>query len=262
MKLSYTALQTFQNCHFRYHLRYNCGLPSRPRPAAQSSRALHGALHLFHQGLKKPRSGDEALFPPAAVSLDTLLSHLKGYYDNPTRPLTESQYREGRALLARYWEVHRGHFPTPYLLEEKFQLHAGPFLLTGRFDRVDEIPDGFEILDYKLAHRSLLPPDPLQLDVYQLGFHALTGQVAKKLSFYYLKLGEKVTAEQEDLGAARARVQTLGREISREQEFRPHEGPWCATCDFQEFCPVKAKNPRPVLATGRARQLGFDFGEG
>ena len=70
-----------------------------------------------------------------------------------------------------------------------------------------------------------------------------------------------MTAEQEDLGAARARVQTLGREISREQEFRPHEGPWCATCDFQEFCPVKAKNPRPVLATGRARQLGFDFGE-
>src|SRR5438093_998356 len=206
MKLSYTALQTFQNCHFRYHLRYNCGLPSRPRPAAQSSRALHGALHLFHQGLKKPRSGDEALFPPAAVSLDTLLSHLKGYYDNPTRPLTESQYREGRALLTRYCEVHRGHFPTPYLLEEKFHLHVGPFLLTGRFDRVDEIPDGFEIVDYKLAHRSLLPPDPLQLDVYQLGFQAMTGQVAKKLSFYYLKLGEKVTVEQEDLGAARAQV--------------------------------------------------------
>ncbi len=41
MKLSYTALKTFQQCHFRYHLRYDRGLASRPRPAAQSSRALH-----------------------------------------------------------------------------------------------------------------------------------------------------------------------------------------------------------------------------
>src|SRR5438094_7468170 len=102
MKLSYTALQTFQNCHFRYHLRYNRGLPSRPRPAAQSSRALHGALHLFHQGLKQ-QVGENAL---PVVSLEMLLSHLKGYYNNPTRPLTEAQYKEGRELLTRYWQAH------------------------------------------------------------------------------------------------------------------------------------------------------------
>ncbi len=72
MPLSYTALKTFRDCHFRYYLRYDRGLPSRPRPAAQSSRALHGALHLFHQGLKRP-AGENALFPPAAISLDTLL---------------------------------------------------------------------------------------------------------------------------------------------------------------------------------------------
>jgi hypothetical protein len=38
----------------------------------------------------------------------------------------------------------------------------------------------------------------------------------------------------------------LCRDISREQEFHPHEGAWCASCDFQEFCPAKVKNPRPV----------------
>lgn len=67
MKLSYTALKTFQQCHFRYHLRYDRGLASRPRPAAQSSRALHGALHLFHQGLKNQQAGKDALSPPAMV---------------------------------------------------------------------------------------------------------------------------------------------------------------------------------------------------
>src|SRR3954471_4270094 len=195
MRLSYSALKTFRDCHFHYHLRYNRGLPSRPRPAAQSSRALHGALHLFHQGLKPQPAGENALFPPTAISLETLLAHFKGYYDNPTRPLTETQYKEGRALLTQYWEVHGGQFPTPYLLEEPFKLHVGPFLLAGRFDRVDDTPEGYEVIDYKLSQRSLSLPDPMQLDVYQLGFHAKTGQEARKLSFYYLRLGEKESVE-------------------------------------------------------------------
>ena len=56
MRLSYTALRTFQQCHFRYHLRYDRGLAGRPRPTAQSSRALHGALHLLHQDLKSQQA--------------------------------------------------------------------------------------------------------------------------------------------------------------------------------------------------------------
>jgi RecB family exonuclease len=200
------------------------------------------------------------LFPPAAVSLETLLTHFKGYYDNPTHPLTETQYKEGRALLTRYWKAHRGQFPKPYLLEEPFKLHVGPFLFAGRFDRVDDTPDGYEIIDYKLSHRSPLPPDLLQLDVYQLGFHAKTGEEAKKLSFYYLRLGEKeCKVEADELKAAQTRVRALCRDISREQEFRPHEGAWCSTCDFKEFCPAKVRNPRPIPVTGRATQLGFDF---
>ena len=225
---------------------------------AQSSRALHGTLHLFHQGLKQ-QTNDTAMFPSLALSLETLLAHFKGYYDNPTRPLTEAQYKEGRELLTCYWQAHRGQFPTPYLLEEPFKLHVGPFLLAGRFDRVDETPEGYEIIDYKLSHRSPLPPDPLQLDTYQLGFHAKTGQEAKKLSFYYLRLGEKESVEADKLTATQARVRALCRDIGKEQEFRPHEGAWCNSCDFQEFCPAKARNPRPVPTTGKTTQLGFDF---
>jgi RecB family exonuclease len=222
------------------------------------SRALHGALQLFHQGLKQKSAGQRELFL-APSSLDSLLAHFTRYYENPTRLLTESQYQEGKVLLTRYWEAHRGQFPIPYLLEEPFSLHVGPFLLTGHFDRVDTTPGGYEIIDYKLSQRSPLPPDPLQLDIYQLGLHAKTGETATRLSFYYLRLGQKESVEKADLEKARARVRALCRDLSREQEFRPVEGEWCASCDFWEFCPTKAKTPRPLPAGGRARQLGFDF---
>lgn len=199
MRLSYTALKTFQQCRFRYRLRYDRGLATQPRPAAQYSRALHGALHLFHQGLKDRQTGENALSRRRRPPLIRSLPISKATTTNPTRPLTESQYQEGRAILARYWEAHRGQFPTPYLLEE-----------------------------------------------------------AKKPSLY-LNSGQKEGVKTDNLTAAQAQVRALCRDIGREKEFHPHEGAWCASCDFQEFCPVKAINPRPVPVSGRARQLGFDF---
>jgi RecB family exonuclease len=201
-QLSYTALKTFQQCRFHYHLCYHRGLPSRPRPAAQSSRALHGALHLFHRQLLHDHKESAGLFSTETASLATLLAHFQGYADNPLRPLTEQQVQEGKGVLTRYWEAHRGKFPPPYLLEEKFKVHVGPFLLAGRIDRVDATAAGYEILDYKLSQRGVVAPDPLQLDVYQLGFQAVSGQAAQRVSFYYLRTGQKETVEAEAPAAA------------------------------------------------------------
>ena len=254
MKLSYTALKTFQQCSFHYHLRYHRGLPSRPRPAARFSRALHGALHLFHRGLQHPHQGGTE-----PGSLVRLLAYFQGYADNPLRPLTAQQVQEGKGLLTRYWEAHLGKFPPPYLLEETFKVHVGPFLLAGRIDRVDATPRGYEILDYKLSQRSVVPPDPLQLDVYQLGFQAVSGQAAKRVSFYYLRTGQKETVEADAPIAAQARVRAVCRDLSREQVFQPQEGAWCTQCDFQEFCPAKARQPRALPAQGKLQQLGFNF---
>lgn len=77
--------------------------------------------------------------------------------------------------------------------------------------------------------------------------------MARKLSFYYLRRGAKESVETDDFNTAHTRVRASGRDIGREQECRPHEGMWCASCDFQEFCPAKARNPRPVPTENRAR---------
>ena len=119
----------------------------------------------------------------------------------------------------------------------------GPFVLQGRIDRVDKTPAGFEIIDYKLAHRHIVPPDPLQLDVYQLGFHSLSGESAKELSFYYLRTGQKETVTADTPAAAQARIRAACRDISREQEFAPKEGSWCTSCDYREFCPIQSRTP-------------------
>lgn len=126
---------------------------------------------------------------------------------------------------------------------------------------MDEKPEGDEIIDYKLSYHSPLPRNPLQLHVYQLGFHAKTGEEVKKLSFYYLRSLQKLCIEADTLYAAKARVRALCRDIRREQEFRPNEGTWCAGCDLQEFCLPKAKNPRPASRGIDQGSLGLPFKE-
>lgn len=260
MRLSYTALKTFQRCRFAFRLRYHYSLPSRPRPRMQLSQTLHAALAAFHQDLQKHHEGVSRDLNPPSGSLETLLVYWDRDGLSPHRLLSNAQYQEGRQLLIRYWEAHGGRFLRPLLVEAPFTFRVGPFRLRGRFDRVDELEDGHEMIDYKLSRRGSLPPDPLQLYLYQLGLHAETGCTASRLSFYDIRSNRKSTIEAGDPEESAARIRGLCRAISAERRFEPSEGAWCDSCDHQEYCPAMIGHPRPVLAVRRPEQLDLAVG--
>jgi len=66
-------------------------------------------------------------------------------------------------------------------------------LLTGRYDRLDWLEDGVELIDYKSAKQVALP-EPAEIDL-QLGFTLALEQVyqqsLRRLSFIYLRTGGK-----------------------------------------------------------------------
>lgn len=260
MRLSYTALKTFQQCRFAFRLRYHCGLSSRPRPRMKLSQALHGVLAAFHQDLQTHHEGITRDLDPPSGSLEALLVCWDREGCPPHRLLSNVQYQEGRQLLLRYWEAHSGLFPRPLLVEAPFAFRVGPFRLRGRFDRVDELEGGHEMIDYKLSRRGSLPPDPLQLHLYQLGLQAETGCTASRLSFYDLRSNRKSTIEACDPEESSARIRGLCRSVSTERRFEPSEGVWCDSCDHQEYCPVKTARPRPVLTLRRPEQLELAVG--
>jgi hypothetical protein len=69
MNLSDTAIQASHQCHVRYHLQDNGGLPSQPRPVVYSFRALHGTLPLVHCGLKPWHGPDATLWPAPSTAV-------------------------------------------------------------------------------------------------------------------------------------------------------------------------------------------------
>jgi len=256
MRLSYTALTTFDQCRFWYRLRYLCGIRSAARPRMALSIVLHGALAAWCQGLQQEAAGptaDQGLVPG---SLDALLDAFARQAEAPGR-LTAAQCDDGRRLLIAYWRAHEGRLRVPRLVEAPFTVSVGPFRLIGRMDRVDGGDGDYEIVDYKLSRRVTGPPDLLQAYLYQLGLQALTGQRATRVSFYYLRPQQAVATALGPLAEAEDRIRGLCRAIAGEQAFAPTEGPWCASCDEQELCPAKTRSPRAVLAERRPRQLAL-----
>ena len=82
------------------------------------------------------------------------------------------------------------------MIEEPFRLELGRYTLVGTLDRVDELPDGtLRIVDYKTARTPPQTPDTFQLDVYQLGLAAKTGQPASQIAFEYLRHGVQQVVE-------------------------------------------------------------------
>lgn len=117
---------------------------------------------------------------------------------------------------------------------------------------MDELEDGHEMIDYKLSRRGLLPPDPLQLHLYQLGLHAETGCTASRLSFYDLRSNRKNTIEACDSEESTARIRGLCRAISVERRFEPSEGVWCELKIFRVGEPVLRRKTIRLAAIGRS----------
>src|SRR6476659_1127142 len=106
---------------------------------------------------------------------------------------------EERALLVDYFRRQGDTWPRVRFVEESFRLELGRYTLVGTLDRVDELPDGtLRIVDYKTARTPPQTPDTFQLDVYQLGLAAKTGELASRIVFEYLRHGTQHVVEVDD----------------------------------------------------------------
>ncbi len=245
MSLSYSAIRTYLECPFRYRLTYIERLPTRTRPYMKLANALHYTLELFHRNLS--REG----------SLEGLFSLFESQWSYPSGKFDRRQYEEGKGILERYYLSHRGDFPSSVLLEERFKFGIGPYGLSGKLDRVDPVWGGYEIIDYKTPRDIPEKIDTLQLDIYQLGFYSLTRKVAQRLSFYYLRQGEKRTVEKggENIQRTQEFLSQVAWQMGSDESLEPKAGKHCRACDFTPYCPDRTQEPVPLPNGGRPRQL-------
>ncbi|MBV9848051.1 MAG: PD-(D/E)XK nuclease family protein [Armatimonadetes bacterium] len=242
-EFSPTRLKTFLACPMMYRLEYVERLGRfyhRARAGYAFGSTLHQTLQNFHES-----GGSEA------VSAEQLVERLEadwqsqGYRD----AAHEQAHKEAAVrILATYHAAAAERVDTTrtFLTEKMLKWDLGPFLLTGRIDRVDEhTADGaLEIVDYKSGRLDVTEEDvrgTLAMSIYQLlvkrhwpdrrvfaTIHALRGGVTASASY-----GD------EELAALEEDVRGLGLLILETdfQAVRPVPLPHvCPDCDFLPLC--------------------------
>lgn len=259
--ISATKLRTYQRCAYAYYLRYEKRVSSQEFYAAAAlGTALHQTLAKCHRDWHYHDAiPDRRWFHRC--------------WNERSEGLTLQQIREGRAMLDTYYDRYitpETVLRRPLAVEGKIQavleIQNIEFQVVGRYDRIDFLADGLELIDYKSAKLVELPHEAdldLQMGLYALALEQTYQQSLKYLSLLFLRTGEKVryrvTQRQQRL--AKRTIGQLASQLRQEERWQPNPGSHCGQCSFSRYCAAVNREPNPLPANAAASQsLQLSFG--
>ncbi len=235
--LSFSQIESFKTCPLQYKYRYILSVPTAPSHALSYGITIHDTLRDFHQKL---------LF--GKLSLEEMLSIYEknwqplGYIDEKHRNL---RFEEGKRLVREYYEKHKDEKEKPLALERAFNIKLAGIRFYGRIDRIDKEEDGVEIIDYKTGQTKTqkeVDTDD-QVAFYAIAAKEAMGMNPKKLTYYFLESGEKISTTRtlEQLEEKKEDVAGVIDEIKK-GKFEAKSGMHCNWCDYKDICPFAFKN--------------------
>lgn len=256
MNLSYSALNDFLNCPYKFKLAYIDRLKVPKSTAAIFGTAIHNALKFLHEPSR--------LAPPTE---EEFLRFFSQHWDPsiwPDQEKADLAFSQGIEILKNYYaqnyptnfNVVNLEMPFRFPIEYRQETHY----ITGRIDRIDKIEnDQFEIIDYKTSQRmpaqSEVEHNP-QLSVYQLAITHVwpflkSSSRPVKLSLFYVRHNLKLSTQKttQDLQTTKEEIISIIEKIKNAQQlnkFEPTPNKLCAYCNFREFCPFFRQKEKPI----------------
>lgn len=257
IRVSPYKLSIFQRCPLRYKFQYIDFLGEKYKkewPHFIFGRAIHKSLADFFR------------VPPEGRTLEGLKHLLRQHWLRQDRRVFKSAEEE-RMWGEKALEVLEIYYRSedmgvrPEVIEERLEVPVADFILLGRIDRVDRLPDGgYELIDYKTG--TYVPPQEefdqdLQMSIYCLGLYHQRAIFASKLTAHYLQAGEKLTTarSREELEAAVEKIREIIAQVEGTEQFKPRVSPFCSWCDYLEICP--AREEAELMAASEVEDLPF-----
>lgn len=239
--LSFSRLTRYESCPLSYRLHYIDKHQPEPGIALRFGKVIHAVLErLVREAVDDERSGP--------LSEDRALTVFRDAWTADGLAGIEL-FQEGIEILQRFVREqgvieHR----DVLAVEKEFRLPVGPFTVLGFIDRVDCVDDEtVEVIDYK-TNRQLFTRDEvdtsLQMSLYHVAARKLWPWAKKvKLTFWMLRHGVRQETERtpEQLDAALAYVETLGKQTEVATSFPARLNMNCPYCDHRAGCPAYAE---------------------
>ncbi|MFN8588933.1 MAG: ATP-dependent DNA helicase [Candidatus Eisenbacteria bacterium] len=247
LKLSHGEVDDFLTCPLKYKFAHVVQVPLGSDPRAMYGIAIHHAIKVFLQHRLKglpiePRD--------VIAAFDSAWSS-EGFFSLEHE---ERRQEAGRAALLAFVEREATSGRTPLAVEMEFEFRVGRDRVTGRWDRIDETPDGIVLVDYKTGEvddrDKAIERAKKSLKEEQLGLYALAYRetrqvrpVRAQLHFLGSGLTGEVAIEDEHFALALDRVRTAAAGI-RAGDFTPTPDPRkCGYCPYSRFCTHSVARP-------------------
>jgi putative RecB family exonuclease len=181
--------------------------------------------------------------------------------------LTPSQVSEGLEILENYYDnfiANEVALTQPLAVEGRIQgclqVENLEFLIVGRYDRLDFLVDGLELIDYKSGREAKLPSDleiDIQIGLYFLALEQTYHQSLRYLSLLFLRTGEKIQFEATEDHKKRVQemIGKLAVRLRYDQGWEPTPGEQCDRCTFSRYCSAVTANPTPLPESHAKSQL-------
>jgi DNA helicase-2/ATP-dependent DNA helicase PcrA len=273
--LSFSAIDDYLTCPLKFKYRHVLRVPLAPHHAMIYGSALHKAVQEFHRRQARGEPMTEAELFEAferAWSNEGFLS----------REHEEARLDSGRAALRRFREEQLlPDAVLPAWVEREFSFILDGDRVRGRWDRVDIEPaeelvpvgpgraptnasephadvvtptlpllgrERVTITDYKSsdvrdpARARQRARDSLQLQIYAMGYEALTGRLPDAVQLHFLESGlvGRADVDPKRLDKARAQIAKAAAGM-RARDYTPKPDRLsCSYCPFREICPSSA----------------------
>jgi DNA helicase-2/ATP-dependent DNA helicase PcrA len=241
LAVSHRQVDDYQTCPLKYQFIHILRIPLRQHHAVVYGNALHNAVEFY---LRRRAAGNY-------TSLEDFLRAFDNAWRNEgflTRDHEEQRKRAGIAALTRFYHEEEASGEKPTDVEREFGFTLGLDRVRGRFDRVDETPDGLVIVDYKSSDvtdqkkADQRARESLQLKIYALAQFEMTGRLPARVELRFLESGlvGRHKPTELDLAKAREAIADAARGIRhREFEATP-EYQACRYCPYNQICPSTA----------------------
>jgi putative RecB family exonuclease len=243
MRISYSSLDTYQNCPLKYKFKEIDHIKEPKSKEAVFGSVLHDTMKFIHTpGILSP-------------TLDQAMEHFgniwnPAVFDSPDEE--RAAFSQGVKIIQDYMKKNNPADFNVVNLESRFQIEIkddkdNGHIVSGIIDRIDKTEDGWEIIDYKTTKK--MPgqesvENNIQLSVYLKGFLSRYPKEIEnldkiKVSLYYLKHGVKLSALRtlEQLEKCE-QVFLENIKLIEAGKFEPNISPLCDWCGFQNRCPM------------------------
>ena len=240
LTLSHSQIDDWITCPLKYLFAHIAHVPLAGDPVFTYGTAIHHAIKIWHQHQIKG----------LPIHVDDVVAAFESAWSSEgflTREHEERMLEQGRAALRRFVDREAAARVRPLAVETEFKFKVDGDVVQGRWDRIDERPEGIVLVDYKTSdieetekadERAKKSLREGQLGLYALAYVESRQVMPARVELQFVDTGITGAAvvEPEHLERARERVVEAAAGI-RAGRFpaRPDQRN-CGYCPYRLFC--------------------------